>query len=225
MRKSFFLLVLLLAISSRAIAAENPHVDLTALLHDTQQMISDSSTMTLVWWIPEEYWRVSLSDNPNVTTEQLEDFLAAFRPYLLVAVVDGKMGISGITFVPEDTIRPRLQLTDAGGNKYSPLTATEVGKQAKDVLSVMKPILSNAMGQMGENMSFFFFPAADKGSKKIAEATHEGQFAIDLGERKFRWRLPLGSLLPTKVCPIDGEHLNGAWKFCPWHGAELKTSP
>jgi len=38
---------------------------------------------------------------------------------------------------------------------------------------------------------------------------------------KTRWRTPLGSLLPLKICPKDGEGMNGAWNFCPWDGEKL----
>ena len=81
------------------------------------------------------------------------------------------------------------------------------------------------MGQLGKNFHFVLFPATNKERLPIMEAKKEGRFSLNLGGDNLRWRLPLGSLLPQKVCPIDGEELSGAWKYCPWHGALLKTKP
>ena len=78
------------------------------------------------------------------------------------------------------------------------------------------------IGPMGQNMHVFLFPAKDKKGQDIAAAKREGFFSVKLDKREFKWRLPLGSLLRQKVCSVDGEKLNGAWKFCPWHGTELK---
>jgi len=52
----------------------------------------------------------------------------------------------------------------------------------------------------------------------------EGGFSVDLEGKAYTWRLPLGALLTRKTCPVDGEKLSGAWKFCPWHGKTLEAS-
>jgi hypothetical protein len=44
---------------------------------------------------------------------------------------------------------------------------------------------------------------------------------VKMGEKEFHWRLPLGSLLPPKICPKCGETFSGAYKFCPWDGSTL----
>lgn len=87
---------------------------------------------------------------------------------------------------------------------------------------MMGPVLVNMLGPMGQNMHFFLFSSKKKNGQEIAVAKREGAFSVKLDKREFKWRLPLGSLLPPKVCPIDGEKLNGAWKFCPWHGVALR---
>ena len=74
-------------------------------------------------------------------------------------------------------------------------------------------------------MHLYLFPAKNKADKPIMEAKKDGAFTIGLADESFNWKLPLGSLLPPKVCPVDGEELNGAWKFCPWHGEALKPKP
>jgi len=85
----------------------------------------------------------------------------------------------------------------------------------------MKPIFVNMLGPMGQNMCFFLFPAESADGRRIAEAKKEGAFSVKLGEREFRWRLPLGSLLAPKMCPKCKEKCSGAWNFCPWCGTRL----
>ena len=178
--------------------------------------------MTLVWWVPEEYWRVSFARNPAVTEAQTEEFVSVLRPYTVVAVVDGKIGVlGGVTFTSEADIRAGIEIRDRQGTPYPPLSEDTVDAKARNSLAMMKPILANMLGPMGENMNFLFFPAKDQKDQSIAGATEDGAFSVKLGEREFRWRLPLSSLLPPKTCPRCKEECSGAWKFCPWCGAKL----
>ena len=77
------------------------------------------------------------------------------------------------------------------------------------------------LGPMGQNVHFYAFSATDNAGNRIADARKEETFSVTLTGREYKWRLPLGSLLPPKKCPLDGEILNGAYKYCPWHGAKL----
>jgi len=128
----------------------------------------------------------------------------------------------GVTFVSEQTLRDSVVLVDGAGNEYRSLPPLDVGPDARNLLAMLQPMLANMMGPMGQNLHFLVFPGLDDAGRRIADASAEGQFAVRVGDEEFRWRLPLGSLLPPKFCPVDGERLNGAWKFCPWHGVELQ---
>ena len=77
------------------------------------------------------------------------------------------------------------------------------------------------LGPAGRNFHFFFFPATTEAGTAIADPRLPGDFSVRVVNERYSWRLPLGSLLPEKVCPADGERLNGAWLFCPWHGDRL----
>ncbi|WP_291871339.1 hypothetical protein [Maribacter sp.] len=70
-------------------------------------------------------------------------------------------------------------------------------------------------------MEFYVFTDVDEKGNKILDPTSESNFSVFYNGDSFNWRLPLGSLIPKKRCPLDDEMLNGSWKFCPWHGKEL----
>jgi hypothetical protein len=197
-------------------------IDLTALAQETQKVSHKTDEVSLLWWIPEEFWRASISQGGDLSASQTEEFLKVLRPYLVVAVIDGRMGpIGGLTFKSEATIRESVQLIDASGKRYRTLNNDSLDADTKNLLQMFKPVLTNMLGPIGQNMHFLLFPAHDAKGGMIAEAKKEGAFSVQLGNAEYKWRLPLGSLLPLKTCPVDGEQLNGAWIFCPWHGARL----
>ena len=202
--------------------AQGRKVDINALVQETQKMSDTSGEMTLIWWIPEEFWRASFEQDPNMTAAQTEQFIQVLRPYMLIVAVDGNIGtLGGVTYKSETTIRDSIQVIDGQGTRYRPLSSENIDADTKNFLSMMKPIFVNMLGPIGQNMHFFLFPAKNTMGRNIAVAKSEGAFSVKLDTRLFKWRLPLGSILQAKICPVDGEKLSGAWKFCPWHGVEL----
>ncbi len=224
LRKIEVFIVALLIFGSMSLSfAQDKKVDINALVGETQKMSQSADEMTLLWWTPEEFWRVSFEQNPNMTAAQSEEFIKFLRPYTVIMAIDGKIGaFGGVTYKPEATIKNSIQIIDSQGTYYRPLGDEKIDADTKNLLSMMKPVFVNMLGPMGQNMHFFLFPSLNEKGRKIADAKREGTFSVKLDKREFKWRLPLGSLLPPKVCPVDGEKMSGAWKYCPWHGVELK---
>lgn len=204
-------------------AAAGQEYDIIALINDTQKQTPDPDRMTVVWWLPEEFWDWSLSQDDTVTEEGAREFLEILEPYTLLGVVDGELGpLGGATFIKPKDLRAMVVLIDAKGNRYTPLSDDAVSADALNLATMMQPILANMLGPMGENFAFFFFKAKAKNGTPVAVATKKGSFSVEVGDQKFDWKTPLGSVLPAKVCPVDGEEMSGAWAYCPWHGKELK---
>jgi hypothetical protein len=222
----FFLICSSLLVSDGVSFSQAGTVDLNALTQETQKTSRKNDELLLLWWIPEEFWSASLSQSADMSSTQAEEFLKVLRPYFVLVVVDGQMGpIGGLTFRPEATVRESVQLVDASGKRYRPLNNDSLGGDIRNLLQMFKPILGNMLGPIGQNMHFLLFPARDSKGLMIAEAKKEGGFSVQLRNAEYKWRLPLGSLLPTKTCPVDGEQLSGAWTFCPWHGVRLVSAP
>jgi hypothetical protein len=220
--KVFIVALLILGWMSLSFAQDRK-ADINALVYEIKKTSESANEMTMVWWIPEEFWRVVFEQNPNTTPAQTKEFLGVLHPYMLIMVVDGNIGtFGGVTYKSETTIRDSIQIIDSQGARYQPLGDEKIDADIKNITTMMKPVFVNMLGPMGQNMHLFLFPPENKKGQTIADAKKEGAFSVKLGEREFKWRLPLGSLLPPKICPVDGEKLSGAWKFCPWHGTELK---
>jgi hypothetical protein len=199
-------------------------IDLTALIHETQKMSQKPDEMDLVWWIPEEFWIASFAQNKEMTAKQVDEFLKVVRPYTMVAVVNGSIGAFGaVTYKPEEWVRANTRLIDAQGKTYAPRTDEEIDASTKNMLQMIKPVLANILGPMGKNFHFLLFPAKTAAGGGIAPAKEKGQFTVRLGEKNFKWRLPLDSVLPAKVCTGCGQEGKGSWSFCPWCGKKLST--
>jgi len=215
--------LLALCFSLLTCAAEENTVDLSALTRETQQTIHKEHNMTIVWWVPEDFWQAAMAASGDVTQKQIDKVIKVVHPYTLVAVVEGEFGpFGGVSYKSEKVIRDQLTILDAKGNAYKPMDVSEASPDLQNLLASMKPMLSNMLGPMGKNFNFYVFPGMTKDKKLIANAKAESNFTVQNGEEAFKWRLPLGSLLPPKTCAKCGEKLNGAFKFCPYDGTALK---
>lgn len=215
-----------LCLAAPGISAQQHKIKLDELINDSQKFSPDISRVSFAWWLSEEFWDESLKLESKISEHDRIEFLKFVKPYHVFVVADGRIAATGtVTYRPEPELRKLIQLVDIAGNIYTPIPDTGMPIAVKTVLSVMKPIFSNALGQLGQNFNFYVFPALDKQGKPFIEAKKEGKFVLKMGDDTFQWKLPLPSLVPAKVCPVDGEELNGAWKFCPWHGERLKAKP
>lgn len=206
-------------------AAQDQRIDVNELVQETERASTVAGELNLVWWLPEEFWKASVAANPNVTPEQLELILKAVRPYFIVGVANGKMASMGtVTYRTEDEIRGIVQLKDDGGNLYKPLPEDKVDASVPALLGLMKPFMAKTVGALGENIHFYVFAGSKTDGARICDPLKEGACEVDVGERAFKWRLPIGSLLPKQKCPVCGEILSGAYRFCPYDGTKLPGS-
>jgi hypothetical protein len=195
-------------------------VDMAALTQETQKISQKADEMTLVWWIPEEFWKVSLAQQKRLLAEQADDFLKVMRPYVVVVVVKGKIGFSS-TFESEEFMRANTKVIDSQGNACAPLSDADVDAMAKAVLGMFKPMFSNTMGALGKNMHVLVFSAKTVDGRKVIDTKQKGQFKVTLANKEFKWRLPFDSVLPKQTCLKCQEDCKGSWMFCPWCGGKL----
>ncbi len=203
------------------------HAGLQALVKETQRESQAPKELGLIWWIPTMYWRASITaSDPNAGKEQLEKFEKVLSPYILVAAVQGQIGpLGGIQWTQEERLRSNFALIDRNGKEYRPLASGAVSPDAKNLIAILRPVIANMLGPMGEHLYFMYFPSLTDGKIPIADPLAEGSFAIRMGNDTHKWRLPLGALLPKKQCPVDSEIFSGAFKYCPFHGKELVAAP
>lgn len=205
--------------------AQESKLNSSEICDETQKMSDNPDDMTIVWWIPDEFWIASAAEDASFLEADLKAILKTFQPYELFGVMDGEIGyFGGVTYKSEADIRNSIRLVCKDGTLIYPTATEKIDNDTKALLAFMKPALENMMGEMGKNMYFFLFPAKNKNGQMIAEAKKEGLLHILLGEREFKWRLPLDSVMPLKICSNCGEKCKGSWKFCPWCGTKLSIN-
>lgn len=201
-------------------------IDMHAVVQETQQMSQGSGDMTLVWWLPEQFWEASMAQNPDVSRAQVDEFVKTVRPYTMIAVVDGQIGaFAGVTYKSDQVIRSTVFLRDAQGESYAPIAESAINPDTRNLLQMLKPVIANMLGPMGENMHFLLFPAVDKQGRPLADPTKAGAFQVAVGEKTFSYRLPLGSVLPPKFDPGTRERFPGNYNFNPYTGGKLTVTP
>jgi hypothetical protein len=207
---------------STSLNSQDYKVSLDGFINELQKSSGNTDKIVLVWWIPTKYWEVVLGEDPSITIDQIQEITYLVDQYTMVGVVDGDIGyFGGVTYTHADSIRNHLVLTDEDGRSYSPIANELVDADTKLLLEMMQPVLANMLGEMGNNFNFYLFPRVESIEKKLADPKADGKFDIQLFEEAFTWRLPLGSLLAPKMCPVDNEEHSGNWKFCPFHGKRL----
>ncbi len=205
--------------------ANEVDVDIQQLTRETQHSTSSTDEIRLIWWITTEYWEAVFASDPSTSNKATDDILKIIDQYILVAVVDGAIGLFGnIQYRDRNEIAQGLRISMNKTNPYAPLKETEIDGDLKLMLEIMQPILANMLGQLGENMQFYVFEGMDKKGMRLVDPKKEGKLKIALSkDTAFDWRLPLASLIKPKRCPVDKEELSGAWKYCPYHGKKLKA--
>lgn len=208
------------------LAAQTPGPNLNALIDETQQRSPEPHDVTVVWWLPEEFWRASAANNPKAPPEALDSITLWVHPYVIVAVVSAQMaGLGHLNYVTGDSIRSSIALVDSTGATRRPLPDSAISQTARQLIAFLGPVMANMLGNLGQNMNFYLFDGRDARGSRILDPSKPGRFSLRVLGHDYRWRLPLGSLVPRKRCPVDGEMLSGAWTFCPYHGTKLEAAP
>lgn len=212
-------IVLLSIISSLLPAAE-----IDALVKDTQRMITNKQRITLVWWIPEQFWEESFRQQGGLSAEQKAEFKKVMAPYTVfcVAVLDvGPVG--GLTGKSREALLANTKLR-LGQTVVPPLKPEEISGDASNFYAMMKPMFANMMGQIGQGMEFLVYRKDELVAKNL-DPLKTGSFEYEAFGEVTRWRLPLGSLLPKKFDTSTAEEFPGDYNFSPYTGKKLEVKP
>lgn len=205
-------------------------VDSNVLTQETQKSDGADNAMDLVWWIPVEFWEAALSGNPAVTPQQVAEVVDTLRPYSVIAVVQADISNMGaFHFFDEKKVTDGLRV------EYRPAEGPPVRISVNELahpdvvllLNQLSPILTAAMGNMGENFYFFPLPDTDKDGNRLVSPYEEGMLRVTLTKREgvrrppFEFQLPLNSLHEPRLCP-NGRPAHISWKYCPWSGSKLE---
>jgi hypothetical protein len=213
-----------LFLSASAMAEYKP--DPEALIKDLQRVTRSHDRMTMVLWLPSEFWRASLESEGKMTPQSVDRFVKELEPYVVVAVADGQMGIlASVNFAAPESLRSAVTIEVSEGKLFSALPDSEISPGVRNLTQMVQPVLGNMMGALGTHVAFLVFPGIDKGGHPTVEPSKEGTFVVHVGTVAMHYKLPLGSLLPPMIDAKSGETFPGNYHFNPFTGVKLAPAP
>lgn len=218
----FFAALLAAFLSCPALAGDLQNVTIADLTDETMQHSRDDHSASVVWWLPDAFWEIAMQNEPSASPELKQQVKDVFEPYMLLAVVQGRVGPMGaITFSDDATVRQGLTLVTPSGVTLQPMDEDDVSPNALMFTRMMQPVLKGAIGSMGEHMGFYFFKATDKKGAPYLDPRADQRFEVHVGDERFAFQLPLESLYAKVNCPKCGRLESGAWTYCPYDGTPL----
>ena len=198
-------------------------IDFDKLISETQISDTDGDGTKLIWWIPDAFWIASFENEPYMPQSEVDEFMNIVNPYTILLVLDGEINqFGGFSFEDRNKMMRKIKIFDSYGNSYKPLSEYQINSDLQDFMAMMKPFFSNALGSLGENFQFFVFPSQNQYGGEIVNVNSNGFFKVQYDYIDYKFRLPLGALIPNKQCSTCYEKFSGNHFYCPWDGTKLK---
>jgi len=192
------------------------------LLEEIQKLKQTDKNLTLVWWIPTEYWRIAVQDKNITESKHMEYLENLLNDYTIVAAGDYSLDSNdGVVEFKVNSVTNNVTFYGLNGDVISPLEDSEINGQLLTLVNnTLKPLFIQMLGKMGSGLEFFIYNNRKNGTR-IINPNQSGSFKIDVKGEVFKWDLPLVSLMKEKVCPVDQAQMQGNWMYCPFHGSKL----
>jgi len=212
--------VALVTAAGGALAAGNAEPSMDAMAKDLMQQSQGNGDFRFAFWLPTEFFvRVA----PKADAATIDSLRKSLRGYAIFFVLDAHASALGMPVG-----RPRaevlagtfLQLED--GTRLSPLGAEQLHGDIKTLVDIMKPMMKNMLGALGEAMEAVVFEDAGADGASRLDPLAKGQFKVVVGSEAFSWRLPLGSMMAPMFDPETHERFPGNYRFNPFTGAKLQ---
>lgn len=192
------------------------------ILRDTQRTTQANGEITMVMWMPQQFWEESMKSNPALTAEGRAQVLAPLAQYALFGVMRARLGAGGVSDVqPKAELLKNLKL-EVNGKVVQPVAPEAISPGAQVLLASIKPAMGAMGGAVMQGMEFVVYPAIAEG-KPLIDALQPGTLQVSLYDQVYRFRTPLGSLLPVKVDAKTGEEFPGNYSFNPFTGEKLNA--
>ncbi|MFC4257875.1 hypothetical protein ACFOZ5_02390 [Marinobacter lacisalsi] len=233
MTKLLLSIALVMLAGSHALAAERkpledvPTDDLTQDIQFTPKGAGDDHA-SLVWWIPTEFWESVMSRDTVSSAADKQAAIDALSGVSILGIVQADITqLGAFRFYPKQEIGDtmRVTYTPEGGDPITLTPMTELDSDLQIMLGTFRPILANAIGNMGSNLHFYVYDDEQAGSDRLLDPYKPGELKVELTKRNGdsihgSVEMPLNSLFVPRKCP-NGKDAHISWEYCPWSGEKL----
>ncbi len=229
-----FAVILLLVVVTPLLAIERKKladVNTDKLTTETQPEPSGvgDSNMVVFWWIPYEFWAATFEQDSSISEAEKKETLEVFAGVSILAVCEADISAFGaFRFYPQEEVERNLEVyyEDKSEQKRKLAPMTKVKTEIEVFLSAFRPMLANAMGEMGRNMHFYVFDDTSTSSERLMNPYEKGNISLSVSMRngskaEANISLPLDTLHVPRKCP-NGKDAHISWSYCPWTGKKLE---
>jgi hypothetical protein len=180
----------------------------------TQQIAVDHEIAFAIWMPPKAF----LDDMPP---KERERFMKSMEGYSIFLVMDGEMSpMANLTAKSRKELVATMSL-NVEGKTYTPLSDAAVPADLRMIGEMMKPVMKNLLGNLGQQMEMVVFADADANGRTLMREDGTGDASLSMSARTFTWHLPLASLLPPMEDRDNGDTFPGDYAYSPFSGRKL----
>lgn len=198
-------------------------VSIDALIRETQSPISTPNHLDLVWFVPIEFWQVA-TYNPAASAEKRDSLMSSMEPYFMIITIQADISPVGVfNFF---ATKPGAVYRSAAGAADPLEPITELPKDIEMVILLMKPVLAQALGSLGQNINYYVYPDRRPDGGRRVSPYEAGAIEVAMQGRdqqvrsQHRIELPLDTLHVPRTC-ANGKPVHVSWTHCPWDGTRL----
>ncbi len=202
-------------------SASMADVDFAKLSQETAQSHRDSKEFVFVWWIPTSILEVAMKASLRSSEAERKKILKLVDGYTIFAVAHFRFGAKGEVAVMSREDLMETSVFRVGNQVVAPEDEALMPYTVFQAINLLRPLTSQLVGGVEQGYHFIVYPNR-KAGKPIISPEQPGRFEYSVAGREFRWKLPLGSVLPPMVDPITGEVFPGNYRYNPFTGGELR---
>jgi hypothetical protein len=206
-------------------------IPLEELIKETYRFDIASDSLGIAWWISWDYWKTAFLQDKQISPTEIQSFESELRPVFMLAVVQADVSSEGnFDFFSEATIQRGLKVTyiNRDGKAIILKPLKKISPNLSLLQQSVRPMLSKAMGNFGQNFWLFVYSDVDSSGNRIISPDEPGELRLTLVDKSGARRselvveFPLNSLFVPRLCP-NGKPAHISWKYCPWDGTNLKN--
>lgn len=222
----------LVALVQTATAAEKKSlrdVDLNAVIAESQVSIGGNRAFNLVWYIPVEFWEVSIAQEKGISREEKKEMIDALKPYTIIGICRAEISpLGAFKFPDEKTVRDSFKVTfiDAADKSRPVGRVAKVNDEVDTILRIMKPMFQAALGKMGSNFHLVVCGDRNDTGGRIVSPYKKGTLQVELEPLgkidggRVQFQLPFDCLHVPRGCAKCERKAHISWTFCPWCGTK-----
>ena len=225
MTKSHISCILILALCSTILCTAERiprnEIDMAKVMQECNVTQSDGASTYIVMFMTQEYWESTLEKNKDQLGMAYDLVMNNIKGRVTVMIIDMDMSnAASIKFAdPKDMeANVKVRISKSGKTIEAPISSSE---EAKSMLTFIRPMLAQMMGQLGKGMYCQTYDITDKDGVSGFSVFEKGAIEVTYKGKSFKVATPLDSFHIPRKLP-NGKNAHISWDYDPWTGKKIE---